>query len=318
MDKLSSTETYFISALDALTDLEGMEPIINLLLGVYTCHLLGRLETSKRKDLLKEIEKIQEDNLFFLLINRLKNLGFIKVGKITSFPNLVINKITPNNGEKDLIKNLPPKKALSLLRKKVRSSFESHKKKHSKYEIRFFWPASFDLEVYDPHGLIFNQEDYVYKQTTDKYIVGSNKYNIKMRDDELQVKECLEDILSIAHFKKKKIINFPLEQKILEKILQQKLNSYSGILGTPQDLLRKLPEFLEGSYLEVVKERYVRKMPGHTKIEIGLISTQGKTWKTLCIESKILENVLALSLLVNQKNAKRLSYNEFLRRAKKN
>jgi len=160
--------------------------------------------------------------------------------------------------------------------------------------------------------LIFNQEDYTYKLTTDKYIVGTNKNTIKIRGDELQVKECIEDINSIAHFKKKKIIKFPLKKKTLEKILQKKLGAYSGTLETPQDLLRKLPEFVGTSCIEVIKERYVCKLPNHTKIEIALIKTQGKTWKTLCIESKSLENVLALSLLVNQKNAENLSYDGFL------
>lgn len=208
--------------------------------------------------------------------------------------------------------NLLPKRALSLFRKKIRDSFEQHKRKHSKYEVRFFWPSSIVPEVCDPHGLIFNEKYYTHKLTKDKYIVTNNKYNIKIRGNELQVKAHIENINSISHFKNKKIINFPIKGKKIEKILQQKMISNSDVLETPGDLLRKLPEFLGSSCIEILKERYVRKMADHTKIEVSLIKIRGKQWKTICIESKRLEKVLALSLLVNQKNAEKLTYDEFL------
>jgi len=128
MNNLSYTEAYFLATLGTLTDPEDREPLINLLLGVYTCHLLGPFETTKGENLLKEIQKIQNNNVFFLLIDRLKDLGFIEVEKITSFPNVAINRITIENGKKGLVENPLPKKVLSLFRKKIRSSFESHKK----------------------------------------------------------------------------------------------------------------------------------------------------------------------------------------------
>lgn len=53
-------------------------------------------------------------------------------------------------------------------------------------------------------------------------------------------------------------------------------------------------------------------MEDHTKIEFALINIQEKQWKTICIESKSLQKILALSLLINQENAEKLSYDAFL------
>lgn len=313
MDNLSYIEAYFISALGTLKNPDDIEPLLSLLLGVYACQWLGRFETTKKKNVLKDIQTIQENNTLFILIDRLKHLGVFDVDKTTPFPNLGISRITTKGEIRFTTKKLLPKKVLSEYRKMILSSF-SHTKKKSKYEVRFFWPSSSDPEIYDPHGFIFNPEEYAYKITKDKYIFGSNKNNIKIRDDELQVKEYIENIESITHFKKKKVIKFPLKKKNLEKILQQKLHTPLNTLETPQELLQILPELLGVSCVEIPKERYIRKLPDHTKIEIGLVTIQNKAWETLCVESKNVETVLALSLLVNQKNAEKLSYEEFLRK----
>lgn len=314
MDHLSYTEAYFVSRLSALTDPEDIAKITTFLWDIF----LRQFEKSNGEFLLKKMEKFQEKNTLFSMVDRLKNLGFIQVEKIISFPNLVIHKIEIKNQEKFFIKASPKDNftldyfgAIAPHNDAGVASFETPKKKHSKYEIRFFWPFPTDPEVCDLQGLIFNEKYYSHKATKDKYILARNKFNIKIRENELQVKEFIESIGSISHFKKKKVFKFPIKGKELKKIIQQKMISDDVVFETPEDLLMKLSQVPVTACVEVLKERYVRKMADHTKIEIALIKTQKKAWKTICIESKSLEKVLALSLLINQKHAEKLSYDAF-------
>src|SRR3990167_8510442 len=159
MDNLSNTEAYFFSTLTTLTDPEDMEKITNLLLGLYACDLLDRFEKSNRDTLLKEIENFQGENILFSLVDSLKNLGLLEIEKIISFPSLVINNIAIKNTRSVFIKNCLTTKAVSHFAKKIRSSFKTHKRKNSKYEVRFFWPFSMTPEVYDFHDFIFNRSE---------------------------------------------------------------------------------------------------------------------------------------------------------------
>lgn len=219
---------------------------------------------------------------FLKIIEKLQEKNLIEIDHVPFFCNLLINNI------------------------------KTKKEKHSRYEVRFFWPSPFEPEVYDLQGLIFNEKDFSHTLTTDQYMVTQSHHNIKIRKNEWQVKEYLGHIDSIFHFKKKKTLKFPLNNQKIEKILQQELGTM--VFETPEDLLQKLSTFSGISRIEVLKERMVRKLADHTKIEISRIKIQGKEWKTICIESKNLENVLALSLLINPKNAEKLSYNAFLQK----
>jgi hypothetical protein len=186
--------------------------------------------------------------------------------------------------------------------------------KASKYEARFFWPSHIYPEVYDFSGLIFNKKNYTNKLTKDKYIVADNNLNIKIRKNDLHVKAQVHQIGNIYQFKKKKKISFPLKGKKINSLLNQKISLDSDMLETPEDLIMKLSNFPGISCIEVIKERYVRAMEDHTKIEFSLIKIQEKQWKTICIESKNIQKVLALSFLINQEKAEKLSYSEFLRK----
>lgn len=317
MDHLSYTEACFVSRLSALTDPEDIEKITTFLWDIF----LTQFEKSNGEFLLKKMEEFQEKNTLFPMVDRLKNLGFIEVRKKISFPNFVIHNIERKNQEKFFIKaSAKDNFVLDCCDAKASrndagmASFEAHKKKHSKYEIRLFWPSPMNPKVCDLHDLIFNEKYYSHKSTKDKYIIERNKFNIKVRDNELQVKEFIESIGSITHFKKKKVFKFPIKGKELEKIIQQKMISDDVVFETPEEFLMKLSHSPVTVCVEVLKERYVRKMADHTKIEIALIKTQKKAWQTICIESKSLEKVLALSLLINQKHAEKLSYDEFFQK----
>lgn len=185
----------------------------------------------------------------------------------------------------------------------------------SKYEIRFFWPSSRGPELEDLQKLIFNDKDYdEHKITKDIYIVSSNKYNIKIRENELHVKEFVENINSISHFKQKKRLEFPLKRKKLEKILGVNLFPDALLCNTPEELIEKLSTCSHVRCVEIVKERFLHKFPKRAKIEIARITLRGKKFTTLCIESKSLETLLALSRLVPQESAEVLNYNEFLQK----
>ena len=184
----------------------------------------------------------------------------------------------------------------------------------SKYEIRFFWPSSRGLERDDVYHRFFRQCEEEHKVEKDIYIISGNKYNIKIRENELHVKEFIENIKLISHFKQKKRLEFPLKSKKLEKLLGVNLFPEALLCDTPAELIEKLSTCSQARYVEVVKERCVRKLPEQAKIEIARIKLRGQEFTTLCIESKSLDTVLALSLLVPQRGAECLNYNEFLRK----
>jgi hypothetical protein len=208
--------------------------------------------------------------------------------------------------------NIIIKKALSAFNQKIITAFGIEKKKHSKYEVRFFWPSPAYPEVYELYGLIFNKKDYTHIITTDKYILTKNNINIKIRKDELQIKKCIQTINGISRFKKKKKIPFPIKAKKINDLFKQTVISDSEPIRTPEDLILKLSNIPGISCIDLSKERYVRKMEDHIKIEFALLNIQEKQWKTICIESKSLQKILALSLLINQENAEKLSYDAFL------
>jgi hypothetical protein len=191
---------------------------------------------------------------------------------------------------------------------------EFHKEKHAKYEARIFWPSSAQSEVYDLYGFFFNKKYYTHEITEDKYLISENNINIKIRKNEIHIKPYIKQVGNISQFSKKKKIRFPVRGKKISSLFHHEINLDSQIFQTPDDLMKALVKVPEITFVDVHKERYVRKMPGHITIEFSLIQIQGKQWKTICIESKNVRDVLALSLLIHQENAEKLSYNEFLRK----
>lgn len=293
MDTLSHTDASLLSKLSVLKGGADINCITNLLLGM---------------------EDLGEGKNFPSVFAKLKDLKLLEIKKTKAFDNFIVNNIALDNCVDFFGADFITKTDVSCFTKNMISSFKRNKIKHSKYEVRFFWPANLCPEVYDLCGLIFNEESYTHLLTTDKYIVTNDSCNIKIRENELQIKTCIKTINNISQFIKKKKIYFPLKVKKLNDILNKKVIFDSDRFKTAEDLIRNLSNSPDTDCVDIIKERYVRKMGDHTKIEFSLIKIQQKEWKTICIESKSLEKVLALSLLINQENAEKLSYDEFLRK----
>lgn len=191
-------------------------------------------------------------------------------------------------------------------------SFGFNKIKDSKYEARFFWPSDLFPEVYDLQGSVFNKKKYDAAFVKDTYVLINPNFNIKIRKDELQIKNCIKNMYNVCQFKKKKKIKFPIRAEDIKDVLQNQLIAQSEVFQTPENFIMQLSDFPGVSCVEVTKKRHIRKMGEGTKIELAIITLQQKEWKTICIESNRLENVLALALLIDQKNAQQLSYDKFL------
>ena len=180
------------------------------------------------------------------------------------------------------------KEVIELFNKKLFSLFKDHKK--SKYELRFFWPNAIVPEVYECIGSLFNEENYTICHTQDKYILKDEKTSLKLRKHQLHIKNFLRYFFKIAQFAKKRKI--PFNKRFFENIFDKHI-------------------------IPVEKERYITEIGAHSKIEFSIINVQGNEWKTICIESNKIEIVLALSFLVNQEQAEKLTYPEFLNKYSK-
>lgn len=292
MDTLSSKQADFLRALSMIKYQADIDKITHLLLA--------------------EEELQQEDRLIFIL-DKLKDSKWLETKKINLFDFFIVTNFNLAEKSNKFIKNFIYNYCTDF-KKKILSFFKKNKKKKSKYEIRFFWPSNINPEIYDLGGFFFNKEYYTHHISEDKYIITNYKNNIKTRGNELQIKSCVKTVNNISEFKKKKRINFPLKGKKINALLEQNIFSDSTVFETTEDLLNTLSNLPTISCIDVIKERYVRKMEDHTKIELSLIKIQGKEWKTICIESKHLEKVQSLSLLIKQENAEILSYDEFLRK----
>lgn len=292
MDTLSSKEADFLRALSMLKDQADIDKITHLLLA--------------------EEELQQEDRLIFIL-DKLKDSKWLETKKINLFDFFIVTNFNLAEKSNKFIKNIIYNYCADF-KKKILSFFKKHKKKKSKYEIRFFWPANINPDIYDLGGLVFNKEYYTHHISEDKYIITDYKNNIKIRENELQIKSCVKKIDNISQFKKKKRMSFPLKGKKINALLEKNVFSDSAVFETTDDLLNTLSNLPTISCIDVIKERYVRKMEDHIKIELSLIKIQEKEWKTICIESKHIEKIQSLSLLINQENAEILNYDEFLRK----
>lgn len=280
------------------------DPLTHLLLIFYICNLISKYEITQEKNLIKKIKSLKKEGGFLLSLEDVIEPKALEIKKLKLFDKFIVNDIEMKHFRNDTVTN----KIFSFFSKKLLPPFK--KKKHSKYEARFFWPSHLCPKIYDLSGLVFNKKYYTHTFTNDKYIITDQSSNIKMRENELQIKTLAHSKQNISQFTKKKIIPFPVKLKKIEDIFKHP--DKRAVLKTPDDLLMKLSDFPGTFCVDVIKERYIRKFEDRTKIELSLIKVQEREWKTICIESKSLEKVFALSLLIPQENAERLTYDEFL------
>lgn len=214
-----------------------------------------------------------------------------------------------------IVNNIVLKKADDSFERQPRQT-EKSDGQHSKdlrYEARFFWPSDYAPEVYDFNDLLFNEKNYKYTSINEKYILTEGNLNIKIRKNELQLKIFERQMNHIAQFQGKKKLIFPLHAKKLKGFFPRNKLPDSLIFKTFDEFFFIFSHYFEAMCVSVVKERYTRKIQKHIKIELAVIKTLHKEWKTLCIESDQIEEVQALCILIEKKNALPLSYNTFLR-----
>src|SRR5258707_26206 len=151
------------------------------------------------KKLFIVIKELKKKNRFFSILEKLTNLNLLEIKKINFFDNFSVQDIVITNDSNSYIKNfIAPLNGDDI----------GGEKNKVKYEIRFFWPSNFCPELYDLGGRIFNKKYYTFSIETDRYIVTNASCNIKIRENELQIKTCAKTIKNISQFKKKKRINF--------------------------------------------------------------------------------------------------------------
>lgn len=224
---------------------------------------------------------------------------------------LNVIKISPLHINEFIIKNVILNKESNIKLKIFPPLYSSERKGHFKFEVRFFWPVSFVPDVYDINCLVFDPKEYLSDLKKDTYLLIDEKYNIKLRKDEIQFKRLKKKIGHICQFYQKEKLKFPLTSEDINILLKKKFVPEFLIFQTAEDLLLKLSEFFDVRNVNIIKKRNIRKIENIT-IEISLIKIQGQEWKTICIESSKLETLQALALLINQANSLALSYNQFL------
>jgi len=286
MDHFSFREAYALSLFNKQNDRKS----IDLLLGLYVCDFLDAPENLNIVDYFLHFrEKEMGKNLLIPQLEKLRNLNLLSLKKEKLFKNFSLLHFTPSeNLNAFILQSLEGhenkqelKEIIEIFNKQLLSFFKSYESKHSKYELRFFWPEMVIPEIYDYDGNLFNRKNYDKEHNKDKYIIGADDLIIKLRKGRVKVKERLCHFNGINHFIKRE---------------------------PSQEFLNFQPP------IEVAKKRYISKVAAHTKIEFSTFKVQNKKWKTICIESNKIENVLALSFLINPAHAERLTYTEFLKK----
>lgn len=307
MVNFSCSEAYGFSFMNTPKK-QSIDSLIHMLLGFYVCDFLDNFEQKENKNVQDYIDEyflnsqniFEKKNIFIPIIERLTDLKLLKIKRVKAFngfslvesegqckescPFESVNKFILHSIKK--CKSLENKESLKskikIFNKRLFSFFKSYEIKNSKYELRFFWPSSLFPELYEGMGSLFNKKYYTYYFNEDIYFLGERNLDIKLRNHKLQIKEQLQGPSPLSHFATKR------------KLIESELGGH------------------QFKQVGVNKKRYIRKIGAHSQIELSLITIQGQEWKTLCIESNKIENVLALSFLINQRNSETLTYPEFL------
>jgi len=327
MLNLTYKEAYVLSFINSNIKNVDISNISSILLGLYACDFLDTLETrgglnpNKKNLTLQELIKelffdsnplLKSENILLPVLKKLNELNLLKIKRekifhyfslihFTHKKNTIHKKsLQVGNLNKFIIESIEKfksienrsllKRIVMLFNKQLFSFIKTYEKKHSKYELRYFWPDRILPEAYDCIGSLFERNNYKKENTIDTYIITEDNLNLKLRNNELYVMNSLPAFHNISHFTKKRKINYP--------------NDIS-------------PEILRYPHVEVIKDRHLNKFRPHSQIEISLIEVQEQKWKTICIESKEITIVLALSMLINPENSEMLTYTEFLNKYKK-
>ncbi len=317
MTHFTYKETYVLSLVGNLKKETDINRISHALLGLYVCDFLDQVEASEssgayqEENYLKALDNYFQkptevwanETLLHSIFKRLEALEVLyhKQRRIFGHFDLISfmgvkYKITLHKDIDEFILEAlkihkPIKneetilKIIRMFNKRLFSLLQSYDDQQSTFEIRFFWSESVNPDVYECSETLFYEKDYKKEKNEDRYVIIKDDESIlKVRKGNLKIKTFIHDFYNIDHFIKKK----PATYSIVDN------------------------NFDRSQFIDVCKERYINKLGFHSKIEFSIIKVNKKTWKTICIESKKLEIVLALSFLINQNNSERLTYSEFL------
>jgi len=312
MFDFSYKEAYVFSFISRVKKGIEIETLSTLLLGLYVCDFLDRHETTLNKenetfhDLINEYfceprNVWDQGNLLLSVLRKLRNMKILEVKEREVFEGFSLvhfmtkesyKKSSPTENLNNFIihsikkykvidneKNL--KKCVELFNEKLFSLFHTYDTGQTKHELRFFWPGRMIPKVYQCVGSLFDQKNYNESYERDKYILKDDHSILKLRKNQLQIKNYLGVFHHIGDFTKKR------------RLQSAKDTDYH-------------------TYVEVLKKRFITKIGPQSKIEFSLIKAQKKSWKTICIESNKIETVLALSFLINEEHAEISTYPEFL------
>ncbi len=289
MIQLSHTEAFVLDLVKQQKTIDISECLM-----IYACAFLDHVETmpemslnaeeflikfwAQQTPLLDALTSLQKSKQ---LVQKTSNLfdGF-------SHLNFEAIKISPESQLFSSLKNAERRKVVEIFNDALTQFLKKHNHKGTKYELRYFWPQELMPEVIDFGTGLFEAEAYTYKANEDVYWIYDSSVNIKVRGDELHIKECIQNIDHIGQFSKKSKIKLPLKTPLFDS------ESFESIT--------------------VRKQRYMRKFEDKTKVELSTIQLKGQEWKTICLESKSFETVLALSLFINPEGAERLTYTDFV------
>jgi len=306
MEKLSHKEAYVLDLLRSSEKTQNITEFSQMLLGLYAHAFLDDLEKIPGVSLDSTLDTIVNVmNEFFidphalwskgdslvLTLNSLCESKLIRIKKEELFDAFSLLRYEEIKGEiqpalSDETQREKCLQIINLFNETLAKFLKKYENQHSKYEVRYFWRQNEVPEVFDFTKGLLEPSTFRYKVNEDTYWTNEPDMNIKIRSDELHVKECLQVINNIGQFSKKRKISLPLQTPFFESYTAQSI--------------------------AVKKARYTRKFGNKTKAEFSNIKINNEEWKTICLESNSFQTALGLSLLVSPNHAERLTYAEFL------
>lgn len=261
-----------------MTNKSGIHP--------YFLSKLGRLQTVEELDIFLQALRGQTNQSLGDALKDLEGQGYTYVSEGESFPGFL--KLRFNTPFED--------------------RFEDQMKQEAKYEYRLFWPFDTSPCFIDIVEDLFKLRSFSYKESEDFYILGDPSALIKIRPKSVHIKRVKEKQGDIDVFSAKEKMPYPVNP-IFFSHLTSVFPPYS--LSSQKDVVTFMQDYAPEKVVAVEKCRYEKKLDDTTKIEISNICIRGQRWKTICIESKIINRVKILKNLVKTEKSLRLNYNDF-------
>jgi len=183
------------------------------------------------------------------------------------------------------------------------------------WEWRAFWGE--ESPELAPVGPIADQPvaDYKMTRVTDRYLlIPERRDNIKVRKGGLEVKQQIETYRQFQAFRPKQVFKFPIRADGMTEIFPRMygLDDTIGDLDAVQTVLERFD--YRPHWLQVTKTRYRLRLEEDSQVEFCTFETNGKHYRSICIEGPDHAHVLALVHTLNPRSARVMGYIEFLNR----